>query len=262
MTFIRIISDIHNEFGLFDLPELPEDAQTVLIIAGDCSVNKKEATYKPFFDSIKGRFLKVIYIPGNHEYYLGSITNIDNKYREYFKDTEVSFVNKETVIINDIAFVCATLWTDFNNADYFVMQMAEARMNDYRRIRIGPVHEPYQKSLSAANVLGLHRSHINFIKNEVPKYKAEGKKVVVVSHHSPSSLSVPAKYRMYTQMNFCYFSAQEDFIIDSKPDIWIHGHTHHSFDYQLGDTRIICNPRGYHGHEINYDFNPLLRIEL
>ena len=27
--------------------------------------------------------------------------------------------------------------------------------------------------------------------------------------------------------------------------LWVHGHTHHSFDYRAGATRIVANPRGY-----------------
>jgi len=28
--------------------------------------------------------------------------------------------------------------------------------------------------------------------------------------------------------------------------LWIHGHTHDSFDYNIGDTRVVCNPVGYY----------------
>ena len=29
------------------------------------------------------------------------------------------------------------------------------------------------------------------------------------------------------------------------PVLWVHGHTHDSFDYQIGNCRVVCNPRGY-----------------
>ena len=38
--------------------------------------------------------------------------------------------------------------------------------------------------------------------------------------------------------------------------IWIHGHTHESFDYHIGKTRIVCNPRGYASIEENKGFRP------
>jgi hypothetical protein len=31
--------------------------------------------------------------------------------------------------------------------------------------------------------------------------------------------------------------------------VWTHGHTHETFDYMVGTTRIVCNPRGYDGYE-------------
>ena len=30
-----------------------------------------------------------------------------------------------------------------------------------------------------------------------------------------------------------------------SPKLWVSGHTHTPFDYQVGDTRVIGNPRGF-----------------
>jgi predicted phosphodiesterase len=51
-------------------------------------------------------------------------------------------------------------------------------------------------------------------------------------------------------------------IIDRGPDLWVHGHTHNSFDYMLGKTRVIVNPYGYKDVEINPQYNKDLVIEL
>jgi hypothetical protein len=34
------------------------------------------------------------------------------------------------------------------------------------------------------------------------------------------------------------------------------GHTHESFDYEIGKTRVVCNPRGYASTEENKGFRP------
>jgi Icc-related predicted phosphoesterase len=34
-------------------------------------------------------------------------------------------------------------------------------------------------------------------------------------------------------------------IMQYSPELWIHGHVHDSFDYRIGATRIVANPRGY-----------------
>ena len=36
---------------------------------------------------------------------------------------------------------------------------------------------------------------------------------------------------------------------DAKIVLWTHGHMHDPLDYMIGDTRVVCNPRGYVGEE-------------
>ena len=62
-------------------------------------------------------------------------------------------------------------------------------------------------------------------------------------------------------MNGAYSSDLSEFILD-RPQIklWTHGHTHDPYDYMIGSTRIVCNPRGYiHYEEIadNFEFKLL-----
>jgi Icc-related predicted phosphoesterase len=52
-------------------------------------------------------------------------------------------------------------------------------------------------------------------------------------------------------------------IIEAQPNLWLHGHIHSNVDYIIGQTRIVCNPRGYHDiNSLNPDFNPSLTIKL
>ena len=37
-----------------------------------------------------------------------------------------------------------------------------------------------------------------------------------------------------------------------RAGLWIRGHTHDSFDYRSGGSRVVCNPR-MRAHEINPD---------
>ena len=81
----------------------------------------------------------------------------------------------------------------------------------------------------------------------------EGKhneKFVVVGHHAPSKLSTKPQYENDPIMNGGYSSDLSEFILD-RPQIkmWTHGHTHDKFDYMIGTTRIVCNPRGYIQYE-------------
>ena len=64
-------------------------------------------------------------------------------------------------------------------------------------------------------------------------------------------------------MNGGYHSNLEEFIMD-RPNIklWTHGHTHEDFDYMVGDTRVVCNPRGYIGYEARADKWKLKVVEI
>jgi Icc-related predicted phosphoesterase len=103
---------------------------------------------------------------------------------------------------------------------------------------------------------------VKYIFENIKKQKAAGRKVVVVTHHAPSSLSIAPWYKDDHYINGGYHSKLENQILDTSPDLWFHGHMHNSFDYTLGDTRVICNPRGYYPEEINPDFKPGDVIEI
>jgi len=98
--------------------------------------------------------------------------------------------------------------------------------------------------------------------DEVTKDIPNGR-FVVVGHHSPSKLSTKPRYQDDVMVNGAYSSDLSEFIMD-RPQIkvWTHGHTHHEFDYMVGETRIVCNPRGYYGYEDQAGLFKLKYIEV
>ena len=79
---------------------------------------------------------------------------------------------------------------------------------------------------------------------------APWEQVVVVGHHTPSTLSCHPRYKDDQLMNGGYHNSYEEYIMDHPQiKVWTHGHTHERYDYMIGDTRIVCNPRGYKGYE-------------
>jgi len=63
-------------------------------------------------------------------------------------------------------------------------------------------------------------------------------------------------------VNLCFVSDAEHLL--EGADLWVHGHTHDSFDYRVGATRVLCNPRGYarDGVPENRDFDPGLLVAV
>jgi Icc-related predicted phosphoesterase len=56
---------------------------------------------------------------------------------------------------------------------------------------------------------------------------------VAITHHAPHSGSSHPRYRG-SAMNPGFVSNCEDLILKTKPLLWVHGHTHDSFDYEIG----------------------------
>lgn len=264
--FIRLFSDLHNEFSKFILPPLDTDKDDVLVLAGDIGVAK----HMPTLDVVKEwapRFRKVIHICGNHEYYHGSLIRVKQKIREHYKDIpNLVLADDETVRVDNVSFVCSTLWTNFDKGSPWAMQAARQYLNDYNFIRTGPNQQnPYMKKINPLDILNLHHIGKDFMFNAVKEEKAIGQKVVCVSHHAPTTLSVHPRYGNDV-INWAYVSDLSKEILDTQPELMVHGHTHSSFDYMVDQTRVVANPRGYQHPEAslpeNHDFNPTLRLEV
>jgi hypothetical protein len=214
--------------------------------------------------------------------------------------SNVYFLDKEVKIIDDVTFVGGTLWTNMNNSDEMTMNHVSRRMNDFqcvknslrvisRKVPIYELNPNYTedgvnggmyatKENGAYTVIGHKRkeeiSHFSPEDSVVDHKKMieyiqtviEGKfdqKFVVVGHHAPSKLSTHARYRHDTLMNGAYSTSLDEYIIDHPQiKLWTHGHTHEDFDYMLGSTRIVCNPRGYINHEERADRFELKTVEI
>ncbi len=260
MLKVRYMSDLHIEFHagkpeLFTIPTHENDADTVLLLAGDIGTANSRHIYG-YIGEQSIRFKRVLMIMGNHEHYGGDlldtyldISAICSKY------PKLELLENETRVIDKVAFIGSSLWADFNCEDSIVMNEAYNRMNDYRIITYGG------ERLTPRNTLDIHYHSVNFIFDAIRHFREEGNKVVVFTHHGPSYHSVAG---IYTRdlLNGCYVSDLEEEILATNPDYWIHGHTHHSFDYNIGNTRVLVNPRGYYHCEINPIFNQDAYIEL
>lgn len=234
---IAIASDLHLEFADIDFVNPGAD---VLILAGDiCVLKYLDASgdmgnrFRAFFKRCVDRFPHVIYILGNHESYGYRIDKSIDRAKEI---SGVKFLNNDTVTIDGVRFWGATLWTDFNN-DPIAQLAARGVMNDYRIIRT----DGGLRSLYPYDTIAIHNESINSLKQSKPD--------VVISHHLPSWQSVPQRYKADI-VSHAYASNLDELIADLQPRLWFHGHTHDACDYKIKDTRVICNPRGYLGHDL------------
>jgi predicted phosphodiesterase len=289
---IAVCSDVHLEFGHLTLKN--EDNVDVLILSGDICVARdlmendahgivsfgKSARYHEFFQECCAEFPHVIYVAGNHEHYHGDFkyTYGDlKKFLGYLPNLHI--LDKETFELDDVVFVGSTLWTDMNKRDPLTLHQIARMMNDFRIIDNGhrevnyktfddpenpdkPTFRTRVARFSPEDAVEEHVKCLDYIRHvysDMPPWK----QMVVVGHHTPSHQSCHPIYKDDREMNGGYHSELSEFILD-RPGIklWTHGHTHELFDYKIGECRVVCNPRGYIGHEqISLDFK-LKVVEL
>jgi hypothetical protein len=168
----------------------------------------------------------------------------------------VTAVPDDGVEIGDVAFLGATLWTDFRlNGDPVLAEVAaQTGMTDFRRIRVTPSYRRFRPR----DARRIHAQSLEWLAQETSK--ARGRKIIVVTHHAPSPQSVPAGFQK-DQLNPAYASNLEPFIAECGAALWIHGHIHHRADFNVGTTRIVANPRGY-PTEPHSGFDPSFVLEV
>ena len=286
---ISIASDIHLEFGDLDLQNT--DGADVLLLSGDICVaadldmrdsrqtemgfaRARSERFHDFFERCATNFPHVIYIMGNHEYYHSDFaTALDDVRRKLAHLSNLYILEREIKVIDDVTFIGGTLWTDMNNRDELTLYHMRTMMNDFRVIQNSavPVHFRTQEGefktrvgkFSPEDAVSEHVKMKEYIQVVTDMLGKNPNKYVVVGHHSPSRRSTHEMYAHDTVMNGGYSSDMDEFI-EQRPEIklWAHGHTHHPFDYMIGETRVVCNPRGYVGYEARAAEFTLLTVEV
>jgi predicted phosphodiesterase len=253
--------------------------------------------YREFFDHVCREFPEVVYIMGNHEHYSGDVAHSYNILKEHLDYSNLHILEKETWIHQGHTFVCGTLWTDMDDSNSLTMSYCKDAMNDFREVKNSNRMVVRRVPLYMENLLYTDdgKNGGRYIKDEkgnlVPngvKFKEEparwspedsvedhGKMLnyidivtrdpgsyIVVGHHCPSELSVAEMYKG-NLLNGAFRSSLDDFI-EQRPQIryWLHGHTHHNFNYWIGETRVVCNPRGYIKHEEIANWFKLQYLEI
>lgn len=243
----RIMSDVHLDFcyiGGVDLPVLDDDASTILLVPGDICEGNNTALLTEFLVMMSNRFKEVIFVLGNHDYYMTDMFTHVQRIKELTENFHnVTFLHRSTrpkeFPDTHTVIIGATLWTNFNNEETFALLDASRYMSDYTCIRYDG--EP----LRSYHILDEHIADLEYIKYQLKQY--EGWNTIVITHHAPSPLSITERYKGdFT--NAYFVSDLHDIINEYNPYIWIHGHVHSSHDYLIDSTRVICNPVGYRHH--------------
>lgn len=269
---LLILSDLHNDIR----PMNPEvngrrvDAEAdVVVLAGDIheGVQAQMWARETFPDK------PIVMVAGNHEFY-GRFWNRNlRKMREKAESLGIHFLENDVLELMGLRFLGCTLWTDFNlsgeELSFAAMSEAKRRMTDYLRIQTDRKPGENLDWLEFRSVKLVpemarrrHRESAAWLEDQLTQSTPEDlARTVVVTHHAPHQKSVPSQF-VDDALSPAYASDLSR-LLGFAP-LWIHGHIHENADYMAGDTRVICNPRGYpdaKGEHMNESFNPAFIVE-
>jgi hypothetical protein len=248
MISIHPLSDLHNEFELYEPKVLGAD---VVLLVGDIDVKSRGVQWasEAFPNS------RVLYTPGNHEYYGGQLEHTLRKMREAAALTpNVTIMDRDEVVIGGVRFLGATGWTDFTSTGSLQAAQYDAQqtMRDFKKIRTAA----YSKTRPLDFIKENHQTK-SWLKDKLAEPFAG--KTVVFTHHAPLMELIEDHPHSGTHIDSCYANRWND-LMGEGVDLWFSGHTHMAMDMMVDGTRNISNQRGYPGEVIG--FNPDLVITL
>ena len=243
---LAVLSDIHLEFGRYDL-NIPTEVDAILLPGDICTPHLAENSsygdeyklfkrFKKFFKDCND-VAPTYYIMGNHEHYGGRLGSTIPKLQEIVGDTII--LDGTSCTLGDYALWGGTLWTDLKSSDPLVEFHAKQGMNDFSHIN--------------DLTLNRHRYLNTDYTLKLREFLSNNSNPIVMTHHAPHTHSIPQQYKADI-LSYAYANTELEYLLLDNDILWFHGHIHQEQDYYINNTRVICNPRGYCKYEKTRDF--------
>lgn len=240
MTRFHIVSDLHLDHARMAPLPLAGD---VLILAGDtASAHNLELMGAPVSNYLEAK-RPVVFVAGNHEHYGHAMPHALRMMHRWARKHGLIFLHNRAVVLGGVRIFGATAWTDyeFGGTPRRTNMLGAARMlNDHRLIRMerGSFGRPF----TPEDALKAHRKSMRLLDARLGE-DFQGP-TVILTHHGVHGNSVADRFKG-SDINAAFVSDLTGVLSKHKPVLAIHGHVHDSFDYMLGASRVVANPRGY-----------------
>ena len=250
---IQYVSDLHLEAHSLDDNELKWWADVIipsakyLVLAGD--ISPYDSPYLPLFLTwCKERFQKVIYVPGNHDYWssnlsLKNLESIDLLMGNLCDSLGIIFGQKAVIKLDDQTplILACTLWSPTP----FFQCITLKEKNDYLHI----------KDFNIKAEQKINRDHVKFLEDHSEIQNGDDP-IIVITHFSPSSVGTQPEEHAYRENKFFYVN-DLNYLFSNKL-IWIFGHTHLPLNFIKENTRLLSNPIGIPKENLPYNKQALI----
>lgn len=243
---IQYCSDLHLEFKenkdfLKYNPLKPE--ADILVLAGDIVPFAVQRKHSYFFDYISSNFSEVYWVPGNHEFYHSDIAEYQILKKKNIRDN-VFLVNNTVIERNGVRLIFSCLWSNISPNNQWTIQQSIA---DFHVIYFNGI------KFNAIHFNELLKECMSFLTAELQRNYTG--KTVVITHHVPTFLNYPEKYRGDV-LNEAFAVELYDMIATSNIDYWISGHHHKNVAlFEIGSAKLVTNQLGYVKYNECLDFD-------
>jgi len=291
---IQIVSDVHVEFfrktPKEDWKDIFKDvvkpSAPILALLGDIGCpgvpdyDQGVLGYRAFLYQMADLFEHVLVLAGNHEFYINplrmnvlpaTVEECKAVIRTVCQESpkkNITFLDKESVIINGVRVVGATLWSKVPSG-YTAREVGRS-MNDYH-LSYMPAEIGGKKSvrkLTVEDTNDMFAADLKFIKDQLKEAcsttdsHGEMQNAIVLTHHAPSDTGT-ADPAYATSSVKSAFSTPLDFMFDHKSEqgypalkAWAFGHTHWCVDTKIKDVRLVANQHGYKAAKVKANAKP------
>ena len=223
------ISDTHMNWWKYDSVQLmtlfPGLAPT-LILAGDIG-DPDEPTLYRILDIVVKKYKTVIYVPGNHEFYLREPNSKKTpaSVLAWFQSLESKWPNfhflyRKTMVLDDVRIIGATCWTTSPKETEWAHMISEEGRKDRE-----------------------------FIEQVLSRSKEP---CLVVTHYPPTLKVLTSDYS--DKISQYDYAQSLEYMFRYPLHTWIFGHVHQVHNVEIpyssslagaGTIRLLCNPFGY-----------------
>jgi Icc-related predicted phosphoesterase len=241
MITVQIVSDLHIEYNnnnYYDPLNFITPSADILILAGDIGSLYKHFQLKDFLIKICKHFQIVLYVPGNHEYYITQNIQpvsmdqlISRLYDIKAEINNLYILDRASIQIGNVCIAGCTLWSDINiPIPKYLVRIYKMNTNIYKK--------KFNKDL-------------NYINNIIKYCSNNSLKLLIVTHYVPT-------YKILKNTNkkekffSLYGSNLDNLLTFSNIHTWVCGHVHKNFDFVTeGGTRLVSNQKGKPKDKIN-----------